>query len=370
MLEAIKRSPVISGLVIFLILALNAVGWFLYFTWNAPLGPALDASTATLAKTAEPPTTTPEPGASDTQSSASTADLTATETPEPTQTFTPTVEPLCGGPPTMTILVSGVASEGYLSGLADAVRVVRVDFQTPKVSVLTLPRDLWVDIPGIADHGVTKGKLNQAYFYGTEVMGYFDGAGYGSGLLAHTLQSEFGLEVDHYIAVNLYAFRNIVDALGGVTVNLPEPVYTKWFGEPKLFKKAGRHHLTGEEAEKIVRARIEIGDYGRIQNQTLVLKALAVQMITPSGVKRLPEIVGRLINYTKTDLSPSDISKLICLAGEIDPQEDVVYEPVPKSMTRSEWVEDEYQGYMVYPLLYDEEEMRQLISDFEAGVWP
>ena len=58
----------------------------------------------------------------------------------------------------MTILVSGVDSEGYLFGLADSIRLVRLDFQTKKITVVALPRDLWVDIPGAAAHGVTAGK--------------------------------------------------------------------------------------------------------------------------------------------------------------------------------------------------------------------
>ena len=56
-------------------------------------------------------------------------------------------------------------NEDYLYGLADEIRVVRVDFVTPKVTVLALPRDLWVEIPEIEDaYGITHGKLNQAYF--------------------------------------------------------------------------------------------------------------------------------------------------------------------------------------------------------------
>lgn len=313
------------GALLGLIFIVIITAGFIFFRWDVPLGPTLDVPTATQVDTAVPETATitdtPEPGNTP----------VPTATPQPT--LTPTIEPLCGGPPQMTILIAGVASDGYLYGLADAVRVARIDFQTGKVSVVAVPRDLWVDIPALADHGITQGKLNQAYFYGTEGMGLYDGSGYGSGLLAQTLQEDFGLHVDHYLAVNLNAFRNIIDGIGGVDVYLPEPVYTKWFGEPKLFKKAGYHHLTGKEAEKIVRARIEIGDYGRINNQTLVLRALAAKMITPSGLKNLPDIVNRLIRYTLTDLSPSDVSKLLCLAEKVDPREDVVYKPIPEDMT-------------------------------------
>lgn len=360
--EAIQDAPVKYGLLLGLIIVVIITAGFIFFRWNVPLGPTLEVPTATLVGTAVPETAlttiTPEPG----------------NTPVPTYTaqptLTPTIEPLCGGPPQMTILIAGVASDGYLYGLADAVRVARIDFQTGKVSVVAVPRDLWVDIPALADHGITQGKLNQAYFYGSEGMGLYDGSGYGSGLLAQTLQEEFGLHVDHYLAVNLNSFRNIIDGIGGIDVYLPEPVYTKWFGEPKLFKKAGSHHLTGKEAEKIVRARIEIGDYGRINNQTLVLRAIAAKMITPSGLKNLPDFVNRLIRYTLTDLSPSDVSKLLCLAEKIDPREDVVYKPIPEDLTTGEWVMDEYQGYNVYALTYNQEQIREVFTNFQQGLWP
>lgn len=365
-IDTISDSPIKYGAILGVVMVLILGVGIAYSRWDAPLGPALDLPTATSVVTETSPPT--ETSALPTDTPDVMVSATPTDLPQPT--LTPTIEPMCGGPPQMTILIAGVASDGYLFGLADAVRVARVDFQTGKVQVVAVPRDLWVDIPAVADHGVTEGKLNQAYFYGTEGMGFFDGSGYGSGLLAQTLQEEFGLHVDHYLAVNLHAFRNIVDGIGGVDVYLPEPVYTKWFGEPKLFKKAGSHHLDGKEAEKIVRARIDIGDYGRINNQTIVLKAIAAKMISPSGVKNLPDIVSRLINYTLTDLSPSDVSKLLCLAEKVDPREDVTYKPIPDSMTEGEWVMDEYQGYNVYALTYNEEELRELFRNFQQGLWP
>ena len=191
--------------------------------------------------------------------------------------------------------MTGVDSKGYLFGLADSIRIVRFDFQTQKVTVLALPRDLWVNIPGAAQYGVTKGKLNQAYFYGTEGMGFYKVTGYGSGLLAHTLLEEYGLHVDHYVSVNLHAFREIVDALGGLDVYLSEDINIKHNEQPKLYLKAGTHHLDGAQAEQVVRTRIEIGDFGRIRNQTLILKALAVKMLTPNGIKQLPDLNNQVI---------------------------------------------------------------------------
>ena len=363
MLETIKKSPVKIGIILVVLIIINVVGWYLYFNWDTPFGEPLDLPTATEEVAQEIPTETP--------GSKETGEVLPSAIPD--LEVAATLEPVCGDDLSMTILVSGVDSEGYLFGLADSIRVVRLDFQTKKIFVVAFPRDLWVDIPGAAASGVTQGKLNQAYFYGTEGMNFYSGSGYGAGLLAHTLQSNYGLNVDHYLTVNIYAFRNIVDALGGLDVYLPEDVYVKFNEEPKLYLKAGTHHLEGKQAEQVVRARIDIGDFGRIRNQTLVLKALAVKFLTPNGIKQIPDLVNRLMTYVLTDLSAADASKIACLAALIDPQEDIIFDnviPVEEEAEIGQWVMDEYQGYQVYALIYDKDVITQRLADFQAGLWP
>jgi len=361
MLESLRKSPLKLGIIIAVLILLNIVGWYAYLNWDTSFfGEPLDL-----------PTSTEEPLATltETPESEPTADVGGTGTPE----VTPTIEPICGNDLSMTVLVTGIDSEGYLFGLADSIRLVRLDFQTKKVHVLAFPRDLWVDIPGAAQYGVTQGKLNQAYFYGTKGMSFYSGSGYGSGLLAHTLLNDFGAQVDHYLSVNMYAFRQIVNALGGLDVYLPEDVYIKFNEQPKLYLKAGTHHLEGKQAEQIVRARIDIGDFGRIRNQTLVLKALAAKMLTPNGIKQIPDLTSRLLSYVLTDFSAADISKMVCLAAVINPKEDILFDtiiPVEDEGNIGQWVMDEYQGYQVYALFYDKDVITQRITDFQAGIWP
>jgi LCP family protein required for cell wall assembly len=270
----------------------------------------------------------------------------------------------------MTILVSGVASEAYTYGLADAVRVVRVDFVNGKVTVLALPRDLWVQIPSIADHGITAGKLNQAYFYGTPGMGYYGKNSGGSGLLAETLQANYGLRVDHYLAVNLNSFERFIDAIGGIDVYLPQDVYRKRFGEPELFLKAGSHHLDGREAELLARSRIEIGDFGRINNQTIILKAVAAKLLTAQGIQSIPKLAEQWRDNVLTDLSPSVGQKLACLAGKMDLGQDVNFVSLPQDLLEEGLVYDKARGQNTYALQGDPEEIGQLLRDFQAGSWP
>src|SRR6476660_593004 len=201
-----KRKTVLG--IIFLALVVSGI--FLLKLYRQPLGPALELPTTTQTRLSPTLTTFPiEQNA---------ANSTATEVlPIATQTATP--QPLCGGPAVMNILAVGSDSRGqhYLYGLADIIRLVRVDFVNARVGILVVPRDLWVDIPDISDHyNITQGKLNQAYLYGNKGLGYYDGPGEGPGLLARTLNLNFGAQPDHYIAVNMLTFEAIVDAIGGI----------------------------------------------------------------------------------------------------------------------------------------------------------
>lgn len=325
--------------------------------WNKPLDQPLDLPLATATATTTP---IPDPTLID----------EIQPTLEPSITPTATIVPVCGGPPTMNILISGVASDSYLYGLADAIRIVRIDFQLKKVTVLALPRDLWVEIPGLEDVGITAGKLNQAYFYGTEGMGYYSGGGYGSGLLAETILNNYGFRVDHYLAINLFSFRRIIDVIGGIDVYLPVNVYEQVNEEPKLFLAAGYHHIYGEDAEKLARQRITIGDFGRIDNQSIILRAVASKLLSPAGIAALPSLVNQLKSNVKTDLSPADITQLICLAGMMDYKEDINFITLPEELTEQRLVYDPRLDKNTAALIVDEDDVWKILNDFQSGIWP
>jgi hypothetical protein len=144
--------------------------------WTAPLGPALDLPTLAASPTlfAAQTSSTPIPAAALAANPGPTLKA-GKEEPLPSATMSPTEapQPLCGGPVSMLVLAVGADSgQDYRYGLADVIRIVRVDFTIPKVAVLSMPRDLWVEIPEIENnYGIDHGKLNQAYFYGGPGMG-------------------------------------------------------------------------------------------------------------------------------------------------------------------------------------------------------
>ena len=333
---------------------LAGVGYLL-FSWNNPINPALELPT-------ESPANNVILGTQDAQSNG--------DSVEPTPIPSPTIEPVCGAPPSLNILVSGVAANDYLYGLADAVRIARIDFQVQEVQVLALPRDLWVEIPGLENRGIDAGKLNQAFFYGTEGMGYYSGSGFGSGLLAETILHNYGFRVDKYLAINLSSFRIIIDTLGGIDVYLDHDVYKRVYDQPELFLKAGPHHLDGKQTEMLARQRISIGDFGRINNQTVILKAVALKLLSPSGIAAIPAMVDQLKSNVQTDLSPADISQLICLAGMIDFDKDINFTTLPTEMMIEQMVYDPARDIKTAALVGDEDKIRTILGEFNQGIWP
>ncbi len=369
-------------LVIFLILAclFTAAGIFVSFIifqqWHQPLGESLGL--ATPSETVDAIETPAEMDRTNTDTVTDSSTEAVEETPDATQTPSPTQpQPVCGGPPLMYILGIGVDTRDpyYLYGLADVIRIARIDFVTPKVTVLTLPRDLWVEFPGIIEQyqdTVTHGKLNQAYLFGGPGMGYYEGDSGGPGMLAHTIADNYGLYVDHYGAVNMYAFENIVDALGGIDIYLEQD----WDGHPPDedtvdlgYFTAGQHHMTGEEALRFARIRKQYSEVTRTDNQTLVICGIKDKMTQPGVIGSLPELVKSFLGMVQTDLSIAQITQLICLLSRLD-SENLQFVRFPDDMMVQGREFDPHHGQTVFVWDIPIDYIRAFLRDFENDAIP
>ena len=343
--------------------------------WETPLGPGLELPTYTPA---EPRPTGTELAALVTNAQVSTGLTQPAISDSPTvapPSNTPTPRPFCGGPEVMTVLAVGADSrqDTYLYGLADVIRIVRVDFVTPKVTVLSMPRDLWVEIPGIADHhDITHGKLNQAYLYGGVGMGYYDGPGLGPGLLARTLDLNFGLRVEHYGAVNMQTFVKIVDAVGGIDVYLPQAVDGRPIDdktEDMGFFPAGQHHFTGDEALRFSRIRKKYNDFVRIDNQTTVLCALKEKVTSPEVLPDVPKIIAAFQDNVLTDLSLAQLGQLACLVPRLK-KENLIFTSIPEDILEPSRAFDPILDNTTFVWDVDFDLIRELVAEFQAGTWP
>lgn len=289
-----------------------------------------------------------------------------------TATSTPTETPAhCGGPRAMFILVVGsdARANTYTRGLADAIRIVRIDFVNPSMMMLPFPRDLYVEIPEISDHhNITHGKINQAYLYGNDGFKYYDGPGQGLGLLGLTLEHNFGAQVDFGAAVNLQSFAKIVDALGGIDINLPEEIdgRVKNSVDLNLYFPAGQQHLNGYRTMILARLRPN-GDIERTQTQDLILKAIFKKLFTPATIVTLPTIIEAFITSVQTDLTEKEIAQLLCLASMID-SEKIQTVNFPQELFTSKRVNDPILGNTSI-LDVDFDILRAYIQEFNNGNW-
>lgn len=355
------QKTILAILGIFAVMIFGGAAGYAWTNYRAfatkPLGPALPAGTQTL-----PAIWTPTPN----NQTAGLVTLVPTQ-PLPTETPRP---PLCGGPAMMNILAIGQdqRSNNYMYGLSDVVRVVRVDFVTPKVTVLEFPRDLWVEIPYIEDNlnGLDHGKLNQAYLYGQpgDGFGYWDDPSQGPGLLALTLNVNFGVQTDHYLAVNMRTFENVVNAIDGITIEVPDIETAHNTG-----LSIGKHQLDGAQALKVARNREE-GMFERVDNQNLVLCALRDKVLSPTTVTQIPELIQSFQDNIQTDFTPDQLSQLACLGTQL-PVENIAFASFPEELfTEIRIYED--PAYPKGLLIFDADFniLRDYVAKFQAGTWP
>lgn len=151
------------------------------------------------------------------------------------------------------------------------------------IGLLSIPRDLWVYIPDIGYN-----RINSAHFFA-------EASDWGSGpsAVTQTVVGNFGVDVDYYVRVNFQGFRDIVDAMGGLDIEIPRPM---------AGYEAGKYHLTGRKALAFTRNRLGSDDFFRMERGQIVLKALYKQITNPKNMFRLPAVAIALHNSIDTNI--------------------------------------------------------------------
>jgi LCP family protein required for cell wall assembly len=235
-----------------------------------------------------------------------------------------------------------------------------------------MPRDLWVEIPDIADNlnGQDHEKLNQAYLYGNPGFGYTDDPAQGPGLLARTLVLNFGTQIDHYAAVNMRTFEKIINAVGGIDVTLPETVdgRTATDTNKRLLFPSGTHHLDGTRALTLARIRIE-GGFARAENQNRVLCALRDKLTSPNVITKIPDLIRSFQGAIQTDLSPEQLGQLACIGTQIQ-SGNIAFATFPSELFKQTRQFDPVFKKSVFVWNVDFQVLREYIGQFNDGTWP
>jgi LCP family protein required for cell wall assembly len=153
----------------------------------------------------------------------------------------------------------------------------------PYIRILSVPRDLWVVIPGQGEN-----RINTAHFFAESAQ-----PDSGPQAVIQTIALNFGIEMDYFLRIRFEGFREVVDALGGVTIVLDKPMA----GYP-----AGRHRLTGRKALAFVRNRAESDDFFRMAQGQLMLKALFYNLLNPLKWFRLPAVLKAFFGAVDTNI--------------------------------------------------------------------
>ena len=191
-----------------------------------------------------------------------------------------------------TILVSGVDDD---NGGSDTNILMAVDAANGSVYGVSIPRDTKAIINGDAH------KINYAYNAG------------GTPLMAATISEQLGIPVDYTVQVDLQGFVALVDAIGGITFDVPMDMdYEDPYQDLYIHVSKGIQTLDGDTAMKVVRFRSGYAsqDIGRMQTQQAFLKAVAKQTLTPSNLGKVDDFVKIFQSYVETDLTLGNLAWL------------------------------------------------------------
>jgi len=194
--------------------------------------------------------------------------------------------------------------------LSDSLLVVTYDPASGKSAMISVPRDLWVQIP---PNSGQYAKLNTAFAYGVAQSGF----AVGGALAANKVTDILGLNVPYWLSLDFTGFEQLVDRLGGLDVNVPDdfvatlsPTYTGG----QVFRH-GLQHMDGTRALLFARARyctpaIEASDFARSARQEILLRALFAKVRSPGGWFAAPGVMDDLQSRVKTDLSLRDLATI------------------------------------------------------------
>jgi LCP family protein required for cell wall assembly len=288
-----KRVAVwfIAGVVALALTAAMLGWWALY----RPLGPALALEGV-------------DPTPQEAARSSLLQPLVAIVAPNPQAQTTPAA---CGQTGSITFLLLGLTSTpDQVQRGADAIRLVRADFDQNALTVLALPPDLWVRTLGMDDT-----TLTHAYWRAQQAAGEDNPDAVATEVLAQAIFDNFAFRPQHYLTVNQEAFAEVVDTLGGIKVDVPVRVDGSMDGHGVF--EAGEQFLSGERARDYVRILQPGGappdEWGRFNRQNQVLQASLETALRPDNWSKAPELIAEYSEMVVTDMSLKQLIDLGCL---------------------------------------------------------
>ncbi len=195
----------------------------------------------------------------------------------------------------------------------DTMMLATLDPKTLTAAVLTIPRDLYVSIPGVGND-----RINTANAYGDSRKL----PGGGPALAEKTVEQTLGRPVHHYVIIDFAGFRKIVDQLGGIDIVVPkainDPNYPdENYGYRPIHIPAGKVHMNGELALEYARTRHSDSDFGRMKRQLQVVMAVREKALQLNVLPQLPRLLQTVWGTVKTDMTPQEMIALATIASQV-----------------------------------------------------
>jgi LCP family protein required for cell wall assembly len=210
-------------------------------------------------------------------------------------------------PAPLDVVILGVDArpgQGYLTR-TDSIMVLNITPGRAEVSLLSIPRDVFINVPGYGEQRIN--TIN--------VLGEQDNPGSGGpALVKASLHESFGISVERYIRVDFDGFVALIDALGGVEIDVPKHIVDYEYPTPEggtitIEFQPGRQTMDGERALQYARTRHQDDDYRRAERQQQVVDAVAKKLADPRSVARWHQVLAAVWSNTDTDLTVWDIAK-------------------------------------------------------------
>ncbi len=261
-------------------------------------------------------------------------------------------------PDRLNVLLLGLRGEDDPHGglLTDSIMLISMKKSTGQVALISIPRDLYVKIPGTEQYE----KINFAHAYGEEKKKGGGGIAYSKAIISEVT----GLYVDYAVSINHEAFKEIVDAVGGVDVCLDKPfVENKQFTDEIILNLSdGCHHLDGATALFFVRSRYTTSDFDRMRRQQQVLLAAKDKILSlgvlanPVKIFNLLDILGRNV---RTDMGAGEMQNLAGLASGIGGGNVIkkVFDTTPEGLLHSTVADN--GAYILLPVAGDYSQIRE-----------
>lgn len=200
-----------------------------------------------------------------------------------------------------TVMIMGVDQRLDDVGRSDTLMIATLDPKKDQAALLSIPRDTRVKIKG---RGYD--KINAAFAYG------------GEKLAESTVESFLGIDIDHYVIINTNSFVRLIDAIGGIDINVEKRMYYEdpWDDNGGLVIDIypGEQHMDGKKAVTYVRYRDEEGDIGRVRRQQEFMAACMEKITSPAIIPKIPSIISEIMDAVETDLS---FREILGLAGAL-----------------------------------------------------